>query len=55
MSRGSRVTPPAGMTPAEVAQVEADRAVLDADPRTSGCAPRPPWLVERVLREAGRR
>lgn len=32
-----------------------DQAILDADPRTAGGAPRPARLVERVLREARER
>lgn len=40
------------MTPAEISRWHESMAILDADPRTSGCANRPTWLVQRVLREA---
>jgi hypothetical protein len=52
--RGSAITPPDSTTSAEIARVMKVREILNADPRTSGDANRPTWLVERVLRDAGR-
>lgn len=54
---GLRIPAPttADMSEAEVARWHADQRILNADPRTAGAAARPAWLVERVLREAGRR
>lgn len=48
----SRITRPAGVTDAEAAAHDEMMRILEADPRTSGNAPRPPWLVERVLADA---
>lgn len=49
-----RIPPPPD--PGEAAAWERDLAILDADPRTAGTSPRPPWLVRRVLAEhQGRR
>jgi len=44
-----------GYNDRELAARDADLAALEADPRTAGNANRPPWLVARVLRDAGRR
>lgn len=46
---GCAITPPAGTSADEIARRARDLAALDVDPRTSGSAPRPTWLVRRVL------
>ena len=44
---------PHGLKPTNGDQWARDMAILEADKRTRRGANRPPWLVERVLREAG--
>ena len=46
--RGERIPAPPGE---EGRRWREDMAILEADPRTSGSANRPPWLVKRVLDE----
>lgn len=43
---------PTWMTPAELAQYNAEMAALEADSRTAGGANRPAYLVKRVLDDA---